>query len=325
MTTLVTGSIAVDHLSTFPGRFVDQIVPGSLASLSLSFLVDSLDVRRGGVAANIALGMARLGHRPAVLAAAGHDFDDYRSWLERAGVDVASIHQSADLHTARFQCITDRDGNQLASFYPGAMTQARRLELRPAVDRLGSVRHVVIGPNDPEAMLRHTDECRYRGYPFVADPSQQLAVMEPKDIRRLIEDAQYLFTNEYEHALVLQKTEWTHDEVLSRVGIWVTTLGARGARIEQDGHPVLDVPAVPVAEPVDPTGVGDAFRAGFLTGVAAGLGLVPAAQLGCALAALVLRVVGPQEYELDRTAFTTELATVYGDRAAADAATALHW
>ncbi|GAA0467806.1 kinase [Paractinoplanes deccanensis] len=318
MTVLVTGSIAVDHLSTFPGRFVDQLVPGSLDRLSLSFLVDSMQVRRGGVAANIALGLARLGRHPAVLAAAGHDFADYGSWLERNGVDIAAVRRSEHLHTARFQCITDADGNQVASFYPGAMTEARLLELRPTVDRLGEVGHVVIGPNDPEAMLRHTEECRERRYRFVADPSQQVAVLDGKDIRRLVEGADYLFTNEYEHALLLQKTEWTERETLTRVGAWVTTLAERGARVDRAGHPPVRVPAVTVTEVIDPTGVGDAFRAGFLAAAGAGASPERAAQLGCVLAAAVLRTVGPQDYETDRARLISELTGAYGALAAAE-------
>jgi adenosine kinase len=238
---------------------------------------------------------------------------------------VASIRESTELHTARFQCITDRDGNQLASFYAGAMSLARRLDLQATVDRLTGVDQVVIGPNDPEAMLRHTDECRARDYPFSADPSQQLAVMEPKEIRRLIEGARFLFTNAYEHALVLQKTEWTEREVLSRVETWVTTLGPAGARIEQAGRRSVQVRAVPVPEPVDPTGVGDAFRAGFLAAVHAGQDHELAAQLGCTLAALVLRTVGPQEYDLDRRGFLDDLTASYGPHAAARTVTALGW
>ena len=318
MSILVTGSIAVDHLSTFRGRFRDQLVPEALDRISLSFLVDTVDVRRGGVAANIALGLARLGVRPVVVATAGLDFADYRSWLDGNGVDVSAVVQSETVHTARFQCMTDRDGNQIASFYPGAMTEARQLELRPVADRLSRLDYVVISPNDPEAMLRHTDECRARDYPFVADPSQQLAFLDPKDIRRLIEGAQYLFTNEYEAALVLQKTEWSRDEVLSRVGAWVTTLAAEGARIDTAGRAPVHVPALTVADAVDPTGVGDGFRAGFLAALAVGLDEENAARLGCAIAALVLRTVGPQEYAIDRETLTDELTAAYGRPAAVE-------
>lgn len=318
MTLIVTGSIAVDHLSTFPGRFVEQLVPDALDRVSLSFLVNSLDIRRGGVAANIAFGLARLGLRPCLVGSAGVDFADYRSWLDRNGVDTTGVATSELLHTARFLCTSDVDGNQIASFYSGAMVEAREIELRPVVDRLGELELIVVSPNDPVAMLRHTEECRQRGYPFAADPSQQLATMDRDEIRTLIDGATYLFTNEYEQALVLQKTGWTHRHVLGRVGAWVTTLAAKGVRIERSDEPAEEIAAVPVDQEVDPTGVGDGFRAGFLAGVCWGLSTVRAAQLGCALAAVVLQTTGTQEYELDPAQFGTRLASVYGRAAAAE-------
>jgi adenosine kinase len=325
MSIVVTGSIAVDRLSTFDGLFVDQFVAGSLDRVSLSFLVQSMDVRRGGVAANIALGLARLGQRATVVATAGVDFADYRSWLERNGVDLSGVAESQTAHTAQFNCLTDQAGNQIASFYAGAMTEARLLELKPTVERVGDLRYVVISPNDPVAMLRHTEECRTRHYPFVADPSQQLAYMGADDIRVLIRGADYLFTNEYEHALVLQKTGWTDADVLAQVDTWVTTLAEKGARIERRGEPTDEVPAVAVAHEVDPTGVGDGFRAGFLAGLGRGLGNVRSAQLGCALAAQVLATVGPQEYEVQPAELTDKLSLAYGRSAAMEIAHALSW
>src|SRR3989440_8297557 len=181
----VTGSIATDHLMHFPGRFAEQLLPDQLHKVSLSFLVDDLVVRRGGVAANIAFGMAQLGLRPVLVGAVGADFADYRSWLERHGVDCDSVHVSDVAHTARFVCSTDDDMCQIASFYAGAMSEARNIELGPVVDRLGGVDLVLISANDPAAMLRHTQECRERGYPFAADISQQLARMPGSDVRSL--------------------------------------------------------------------------------------------------------------------------------------------
>jgi len=191
----VTGSIATDHLMHFPGRFADQLLADQLHKVSLSFLVDDLVVRRGGIAANIAYGMAQLGLHPVLVGAVGTDFADYRSWLERHGVDCDSVYVSEVGHTARFVCTTDDDLNQIASFYTGAMSEARNIELAPVAERLGGLDLVVISPNDPEAMLRHARECRERGYPFASDPSQQLARMPGEDIRQLIEGATYLVTN----------------------------------------------------------------------------------------------------------------------------------
>ncbi len=312
----VTGSIATDHLMTFPGRFADQLVADQLHTVSLSFLVDALDVRRGGVGPNICFGMGLLGLGPVLVGAAGSDFDEYRAWLERHGVDTASVHISEVNHTARFVCTTDADHNQIASFYTGAMSEARQIELQPVVERVGGLDLVLIGADDPQGMLRHTEECRQRGIKFAADPSQQLARLEADDIRSLVEGAEYLFTNEYEAALIETKTGWSAAEVLDRVGTRVTTLGARGVRIERAGQPTIEVGCPEEERKVDPTGVGDAFRAGFVAGLSWDLGLERSAQLGCMLATLVIETLGTQEYELRRPEFLNRFAKAYGDEAA---------
>ncbi|MGN6612304.1 MAG: PfkB family carbohydrate kinase, partial [Angustibacter sp.] len=219
----ITGSIATDHLMTFPGRFADSLVVEQLDKLSLSFLVEELDVRRGGVAANIAFGMGNLGLRPLLVGAVGPDFVDYRAWLERHGVDCGGVHTSELRHTARFICTTDTDQAQIASFYAGAMSEARDIELAPLAAAHGGLDLVLVGANDPEAMLRHTEECRARGFAFAADPSQQLAFADGPFIRRLVEGAAYLFSNEYEASLTQQKTGWSGEDILERVGTRVTS------------------------------------------------------------------------------------------------------
>lgn len=314
----VTGSIATDHLMAFPGRFSDQLIADQLENVSLSFLVEQLDIRRGGVAANIALGLARLGLRPILVGAVGADFDGYRAWLERYGVDTKSVHVSQTRHTARFLCTTDRAQNQIASFYAGAMVEAREIELRAVADRAGGLDLVVIGPNDPEAMLRHTQECRELGIPFAADPSQQLATLPGPAVRDLVEGATLLFSNEYESSLLLRSTGWTDDDVLGTVGRWVITLGSAGVRMLGRAHDPMTVPAVPVSAEADPTGIGDAFRAGFMWGLHAKLNPARAMQAGCALAAIVLETVGTQDYKLDRATFSDRVAKAYGNQAAAD-------
>ncbi|MBT2871893.1 carbohydrate kinase family protein [Streptomyces cellulosae] len=314
----VTGSIATDHLMTFPGRFADQLVADQLHTVSLSFLVDNLDVRRGGVAANIAFGMGQLGTRPILVGAAGFDFDEYRAWLERHGVDTDSVRISDTLHTARFVCTTDSDHNQIGSFYTGAMSEARLIELKTVADRVGGLDLVSIGADDPEAMLRHTEECRSRGIPFAADFSQQIARMNGEEIRILLEGATYLFSNEYEKGLIQTKTGWTDEEILSKVGHRVTTLGARGVRIERAGEPAVEVACPDEERKADPTGVGDAFRAGFLSGLAWGVSLERAAQVGCMLATLVIETVGTQEYRLSRAHFMERFTKAYGDDAATE-------
>lgn len=314
----VTGSIATDHLMSFSGKFSDQFVADQLDHVSLSFLVEELDIRRGGVAANISFALGRMGLSPILVGAVGHDFGDYRSWLDRHGVDTKSVHVSEDKHTARFLCTTDQTQNQIASFYAGAMSEAREIELQTVADRVGPLDLVVVAPNDPEAMLRHTEECRQRGFTFAADISQQLAIMPGEDVRKLVEGASYLFTNEYESSLLLKHTGWTTDEVLDRVGSWVTTYGSQGVRIEGRNHEPVQIKAVPGVKEVEPTGVGDAFRAGFLWGLSWNLSMERAAQTGCVLASIVLETVGPQEYPLDRADFSDRAARAYGNDAAAE-------
>jgi len=317
---LVTGSIATDHLMSFPGRFRDSLVVEQLDKIALSFLVEDLEVRRGGCAANISFGLGNLGLRPILVGAVGEDWRDYRAWLERHHVDCESVHVSDSKHTARFVCTNDATMAQIASFYAGAMSEARDIELKPIVDRVGGVTYVLVGPNDPEAMLRHTQESRDRDYPFIADPSQQLAFGDGEMIRDLIDGAAILFSNEYESALIERKTGWSADEVRSRVGTWVVTLGAAGVRVEREGEEPIVVPAVPEIEKVEPTGVGDAFRAGFLAALEWELSLERAAQLGCLLAVYVVEKVGTQEYTLHKQAFLNRFAGAYGDAAAAEIA-----
>ncbi|MFI9272506.1 carbohydrate kinase family protein [Kitasatospora sp. NPDC052896] len=314
----VTGSIATDHLMTFPGRFADQLVAEQLHTVSLSFLVDTLDIRRGGVAPNISFGMGVLGLHPAMVGAAGADFEDYRAWLERHNVDTASVHISETRHTARFMCTTDEDHNQIASFYTGAMAEARYIELKPVADRLGGLDLVLIGADDPQAMVRHTQEARARGYAFAADPSQQLARLDGDAIKEIVDGAAFLFSNEYEAALIESKTGWDTAEVLERVGARITTLGSKGVRIQRKGEPDLTVGCAQERRKADPTGVGDGFRAGFVAGLSWGLGLERAAQVGCMLATLVIETIGTQEYELRPAAFLERLAENYGDEAAAE-------
>lgn len=320
MSLLITGSIATDHLMSFPGRFADSLVVDQLDKIALSFLVDDLEVRRGGCAANICFGLGNLGLRPILVGAVGEDFVDYRSWLVRHNVDCDSVRVSTTKHTARFVCTNDSTMAQIASFYTGAMSEAREIELAPIVDRVGGSTYVLIGPNDPQGMLRHTEECRKRGYDFIADPSQQLAFSDGDMIRQLIEGASILFSNEYESALIEKKTGWTADEVLASVGIQVVTLGGAGVRVERSGQEPIFVPAVPAIATVEPTGVGDAFRAGFLAALEWQLSLERAAQLGCLLAVHVVEQVGTQEYTLHQGPFVRRFADAYGEEAAAEVA-----
>jgi adenosine kinase len=310
----VTGSIATDHLMHFPGRFADQLLAEQIDRVSLSVLVDHLVIKRGGVAANIAYSLGVLGQRPMLVGAVGADFDEYRVWLTEHGVDCSAVHVCDDVQTARFICTTDDDMRQIASFYTGAMARAREIDLAvlPRPDL------VLISANDPDAMLRHTEQCRELGVPFGADTSQQLARMEGPEIRRLVDGARYLFGNDYEWELLQQKTGWSADDVAARVQTRVTTHGEKGVEIVGRDGTVLSVGVVPETAKVDPTGVGDAFRAGFLAGIQDGLSPERSAQLGSLIAVQVLETDGPQDWTWDRDQALKRLGAAYGPDAAAE-------
>jgi adenosine kinase len=311
---VVTGSIATDHLMRFPGRFAEHLIDTHLDRLSLSLLVDKLVVRRGGVGANIAFALGVLGHSPTLVGAVGTDFEDYREWLETHGVNCSHLLVSDTEHTARFTCTTDDDQCQFASFYPGAMSEAARITLEPVV-HAGDVELILVGANDPSAMLAHTEEARRLGIPFAADPSQQLPMFDRDLARALVGGAKYLFSNEYELELLLRKTEWSEHDIADRVELRITTMSGNGC-VLVDGSGQIHVGAVPAREIVDPTGAGDAFRAGFLAGVSSGLAIDRAAQLGSLIATLVLETSGTQEWRLDIDDAVNRLAETYGAAAA---------
>ncbi|MBT0565309.1 carbohydrate kinase family protein [Williamsia sp. CHRR-6] len=314
----ICGSIATDHLMRFKGKFSEQLLAEHLNHISLSFLVEDLVVRRGGVAGNIAYGLGVLGANPVLVGAVGNDFDDYRTWLEGNGVDCSGVRVSRTAHTARFMCTTDDDMAQLASFYVGAMAEARQISLSDLSDEIGRPDLVLIGADDPEAMVRHSQACRDLDIPFAADPSQQLALLDGEQITALLHGATYLFTNEYEWGLLQKKTGLSADEVSAMVGLRVTTLGSKGAEIISADGTRVQVGVVPETAKVDPTGVGDGFRAGFLVGNAAGLSHERSAQLGSLIAVLVLETVAPQDWTWDRESALARLAGAYGEDAAAE-------
>jgi adenosine kinase len=308
---------------TFSGKFTDSFVTGSLEKISLSFLVDGLDVRRGGTGANIAFGLGVLGLNPVLIAAAGKDWADYDAWLTRHGVDTSHTVVSETLHTAHFVVTTDTELNQIASFFPGAMSEARNIELAPIMEKTGRLDLIIIAPDDPEAMLRHTETALKEGIAFAADPSQQLAYMSGDQIKRLIDGATYLFMNEYELALAVQKTGWSDEDILSRVKFRIVTMGSEGARIESSGQETIAIPCAKEKAKVDPTGVGDAFRSGFLAGLAWGLSHERCAQIGSMLATFVIETKGTQEYRFTKSEFIERFAQAYGKSAADEVNSAL--
>ena len=315
----VSGSIATDHLMTFGGKFADTLIADKLDKISVSFLVSSLEIRRGGVAGNISYGLGCLGLKPLLVGCVGLDFAEYRAWLEDHGVDTSGVRTSATRQTARFTGTNDETGNQIASFYPGAMSEDGEIDIASLAAARG-IDLVLIGAGDPGAMQRHTADCRAAGIPFAADFSQQVAFLDGASMRTLIEGAAYLFCNEYEEAVIEQKTGWSNADILNRAGTRIITLGSEGARVERKGEPAVVVGPVRDAKFVEPTGAGDAFRCGFLAATAWALSTERAIQLGNLMAVHALETVGPQEYDLKPAALTERARLAYGEEAAAELA-----
>jgi len=311
---VVTGSVAFDYLIRFPGRFVEHLVPDRMDRLSVSFLVDDMRRVPGGCGSNISYGLAILGERPLLVASAGRDAADYRDWLAREGVDVSGLVLQPDLFTASFFVSTDRDQNQLASFYTGAMARARDLSISDAAP--GDVALVVISPNDPDAMGKYAGECRELAIPFVYDPSQQVARLSGADLLEGIAGAFLVITNDYEAGILAQKTELGREELEERVPVLVTTHGAEGSTISvagPRGREHHEVPAARLARPaVDPTGVGDAYRAGLLRGIRVGAPWDVAGRIGSVAAAFVLESIGPQPPRYPPDEFVARYESEFG-------------
>jgi adenosine kinase len=312
----VTGSIATDHLMMFAGKFTDTLIAEKLDKISVSFLVGDLEIRRGGVAGNISYGLGCLGLTPLLVGSVGQDFAEYASWLTAHGVDTSGVRTSETRHTARFTATNDETGNQIASFYPGAMSEDGEIDIT-SLASANAVDLVVIGAGDPAGMQRFTADCRAAGLRFAADFSQQVAFLDGASMRTLMEGAAYLFCNEYEEAVIEQKTGWSSEDILDRVETRVITLGAAGARVERKGAEPVIVGPVKDATFVEPTGAGDAFRSGFLAATAWGLDTEHAIQLGNLMAVHALETVGPQEYDLVSATLTDRAKHAYGEEAAA--------
>jgi adenosine kinase len=300
----------------FPGKFSDQLLADHLHKVSLSFLVDELDIKRGGVAPNICYAMAQLGATPVLVGAVGADFAEYREFLEGNGVNCDHVYVSETKHTARFVCTTDTEMNQIGSFYAGAMAESAEIEIAPiwaAAD--GDL--VVISAYDPAAMVQHSAECRDKGMRFVADPSQQVTRMDGPQLHELIQGADLLFTNSYERELLESKTGLSTADIDELVDVRVTTLGSKGVEIVGD-FGTVHTPVAKERSKADPTGVGDAFRGAFLTARGWGLSWERAAQVGSLLAAMVLETIGTQEYTVEKDEFSARLSESYGDECASE-------
>jgi adenosine kinase len=310
MNIILTGSVAYDYIMKFPGYFKEHILPERLETISLSFLVESMVRLRGGIAPNIAYTLALLGERPRVMATVGEDFEDYRTWLEANGIDTREMLVIPGEFTASFFCNTDRANSQIASFYPGAMAYASRLTFHQLQGELPDL--VVISPNDPQAMENYVSECAALGIPYIYDPSQQLVRMDAETLKRGLDGALALFVNEYESHLIEKMTGLTAADIQERVSFLVITRGEEGADVYTEGQ-VFRTLSLPPVEIVDPTGVGDAFRGGFLTGYMNSLDWQTCAQMGALAATYCLEQQGPQGHSFSLAEFTSRFRAHFDD------------
>jgi adenosine kinase len=308
MDIIVTGSIAYDYLMSFPGQFTEHFLPEHMSRVSLSFLVDTMDKRRGGCAPNIAYTLALLGERPRLMGTAGQDFEEYRRWLDAAGIDTSLVRVIDGKFTASFFCSTDAVGNQIASFYTGAMANAGELSFRTLANR----GIVIISPNDPGAMLQYAEECRTLGIPYVWDPGQQCARMSGDELRDGLAGATIVICNDYELELLRQKTGLDEAGILAHTRALVVTRGEHGCSI-QETTGRTDVAAVTPHRIVDPTGVGDAYRGGFLKGLARGVGYETCARLGSVAAAFALEHLGGQSHSYTWGEFKARYEGQFGE------------
>lgn len=315
MDVIVTGSIAYDYLMRFPGKFTEYILPEHLHQISVSFLVEDMTKHWGGVAANIAFNMAMLGMRPKLFGTVGRDFGDYRAWLEGAGVDTSLVRQMDEVFTASFFANTDLDNNQIASFYTGAMSYAKNFQIEDLYPRKPEL--VIISPNDPAAMCNIAEECRRREIRFIYDPSQQVPRLSGEELYRDMQGAYALIVNAYEAEIICKKTQQTIADLRRQLQIMVITQGKEGSHIYINGDK-LEIPTFPEVKIVDPTGVGDAYRAGFIRGLASGWPIEMCGQVGSLCATYVLEQVGTQNHSYTLPQFISRFRTLYDDKGLLD-------
>jgi adenosine kinase len=311
MRIVVTGSLAYDYIMDFPGYFKDHILPDKVHMLTVSFLVDSMRRMRGGVAGNIAYNLSLLGEHPLVVASAGQDFGEYREWMESHGIDASGIKQIANEFTASCFINTDKANNQIVAFYTGAMAQARHLTLEGR--GLGRQDWVVISPTDPEAMARSTQECRRMGVPYVFDPGKQTPRLEADQILSGLNGAQVLVGNDYELAMMAQKTGKSEEQLTSIAPLSVITRGEKGSTFYSSGeNGRIEIPIAPPRELKDPTGAGDAYLAGLVFGLFHQLPLPLVGRTAALIATYAIEQRGCQEHHFTRAEFLSRYRSVFG-------------
>jgi len=318
LTVAVTGSMAFDYIMSFPGKFADHILPDQIEILSVSFLVDSMRRERGGCAGNIAYNLAMLGQPVLLMATVGQDAPEYIAALRQQGVDTSGVLQLSGEFTASFFVSTDQVNNQIASFYTGAMAKAGQISFaNQAYDRLTLA---IISPNDPQAMVKYAEECRELNIPYIYDPSQQIPRLTPEELMTGIKGAKVLIVNDYEFEMIKKQTGWSDHEIQTEVETIIVTQGEKGAlirvtEVRLDGTLLLKEYQIPVAPPrriADPTGVGDAFRAGLITGINRSYPWEVSGRLGSLAATYVLEQHGTQRHSYSRRQFADRYCELFG-------------
>ena len=310
MPIVVTGSIAFDYIMVFPGKFRDHILPEKMHILSVSFLVDSLKRQRGGTAANISYSLALLGERPTLLGAVGEDFGEYRKWLDDRGVDTSAVRAISGEFTSSCFINTDLQDNQITAFYPGAMTQAPKLSIAPL--GLTPKDLVVIAPNDPAAMRKFALECTEANVPYLYDPSMQAPRMSAEELTEGLAGAQVLTGNDYEFGMMAEKLGIDEASLRGRVPVSVMTRGEAGSLITVDGQE-HEIPSAPPSKVVDPTGAGDAYRAGLIAANRRGLSWPVAGKVAALAATYAIEHPGTQEHSYTLLEFSARYGETFGD------------
>lgn len=307
---LVTGSLAFDQIMDFPGNFKDHILPDKMHTINLSFLVGELKKQRGGCAANIAYSLALLGQSSKVLAAAGRDFDEYLRWLVAHEVDVSAIAIHEEHPTACCFITTDKADNQITGFHPGAMARAKELSVVQTME--DDLRFCVVAPDDPAAMVRHCGEAKEAGIPLFFDPSFQVIALDGDTLTSCADGARAVLVNDYEYAVFQEKTGRDDAGMLELAEMWVVTLGAEGSQIRLRSGEQIDVPAAPAEDVVDPTGAGDAYRAGFLAGLLQDRELAECGRMGSVAAVWVIETYGTQNHRYTGEEFEERYNRAFG-------------
>ncbi len=317
MSVLVTGSVAIDHIMVFLDRFDNHILPDQLHILNVAFEVPTLEHRWGGTGANIAFNLRRLGEDPLVLATVGNDFGDYADWMDAHGIRRDLLGVLEDALTAQCFITTDASNNQLIAFHPGAMNRAHEAPISAVSE---TFRVAIVSPNGKTAMQEHARELKQRGVPCVIDPGQGLPLFDRDELLEMVEGATVYIVNDYEWAATRERLGMDEDEIASKVGALIVTRGEKGSTLRRGGiesdlglqEEAVELPAAQADAVVDPTGCGDAYRAGVLYAMIHGLPLVDGARLGAVMGSLKIARSGPQSIEEDRDAVRARFEREFG-------------